>query len=232
MSLRPQVAARVGHRGQTCSRCSSGFRLPASGLRIYFISDRDTKIGDVWKVAPTGGEPVRVTHEAAVNNLNGLRGVDALFVNTFGQRGGVFPTSRIGADGRLHVIWDKSSSFTAAISPRGDSIIAVVDHPNGRPESMILPANGGTGRVVLPPSEGAGNWSEDGKFLVYYFRAGGSNHIGILTLADGTKRQLTHSPDGESGAEWTPDGKTLVFIRRHNVSRISTVDLSKLLAGK
>lgn len=199
---------------------------------IYFVSDRDTKIGDVWKVAPTGGEPIRVTHEAAVNNLNGRRGVDALFVNTFGQRGGVFPTSRIGADGKLHVIWDKSSSFTGAISPRGDSIIAVVDQPNGRPQEMILPANGGPGRVVLPPSEGPGDWSEDGKFLVYYFRSGGSSHMGILTLADGTKRQLTHSPDSDSGAEWTPDGKTVVFIRRHNVSRISTVDLSKELTAK
>jgi Tol biopolymer transport system component len=198
---------------------------------IYFVSDRDTKLGDVWKVAPTGGEPARVTHDGVINNLNGRRGVDALFVNTIGQRGGVFPTSRIGADGKLHVIWDKSNSFTAAISPRGDSLISVVDQPSGMTQAMIFPANGGQGRIVLPPSEAPGDWSPDGKLICYYFRAGGTNHIGILTLAGGAKRPLTHSPDTDAGVEWTPDGKKVLFVRYHNVSRIFTADLSKLLAA-
>ena len=60
--------------------------------------------------------------------------------------------------------------------------------------------------------------------------AAARSHVarGILTLADGTKRPVTHSPDTDSGAEWTPDRKSLLFIRHHDVSRVLAADLAPL----
>src|ERR1051325_5156911 len=53
----------------------------------------------------------------------------------------------------------------------------------------------GQGRILLPPSELPGAVSEDAKYMVYQFRANGANHIGIVTLATGAKRPLTHAAD-------------------------------------
>jgi len=198
---------------------------------IYFISDRDAKLSDVWKVSPAGGEPVRVTRVGAVNSLYGRRGVDALYVTTFGQRSGVFPTSRIEPDGSLHTVWDKSNSFVISISPRGDSLVMVADQPNGKTTGMMMPASGGQGRILLPPSELPGALSEDARYMVYQFRANGANHIGIVTLATGAKRPLTHAADEDAAAEWTPDGKQILFERNHNVARIFVADLSKQFAA-
>jgi TolB protein len=72
-------------------------------------------------------------------------------------------------------------------------------------------------------------WSHDGKLILYTLAAGGANDLGILNLADGSKRRLTRTPESEAGAEFTPDGKTVVFRRVQTVQRILTMDLSKLL---
>jgi Tol biopolymer transport system component len=197
---------------------------------LYFLSDRDAKINDLWKVSPEGGEPVRVTRGAIINNITGWRGVDGIFANVFGRRG-VLPAFRISANGQMHAVWDKTTSFVQSISPRGDSLILTVDQPNGRTVAMIVSVNGGTARELLPFNEFAGNLSYDGKAALYYYRARGTNHLGVLTLATGAKRPLTHSDDADGGAEWTPDGSKVVFSRFHDVSRIFLVDLTKELAA-
>jgi Tol biopolymer transport system component len=33
------------------------------GANIYFVSDRDAKFGDIWRVPPSGGDPVRLTND-------------------------------------------------------------------------------------------------------------------------------------------------------------------------
>ena len=197
---------------------------------IYFLSDRDARIQDVWKVSPNGGAPVRVTKGAVVNNVYASRGVEGVYVNTFG-RNGVFPTSRVRPDGSLQTIWDKSNSFVQSVSPSGDSVVIVADQQDGKTVSMLIPAKGGQGRVLLPFYEVAGNFSYDGKSLIYTFRSGGADHLGILTLASGAKRPLTHGGDRDAGAEWTPDGSKLVFSRYHEESRIFIADLTKALAA-
>lgn len=201
------------------------------GTWLYFMSDREAKLADVWKVPAAGGEPARVTHDGSVNGIESRRGVPDLFISSIGQRKGEFRTSRLAADGSLQVIWEKTNSFPQAISPRGDSLVVMVDQPNGKTQAMMFPTHGGQGRILLPSSERPGNWSDDGKSMIYSYRLGGTDHLGVLTLADGSKRRLTTSPDNDAGAEWTPDGKTIVFRRVKNVSRIFTSDLTKLLAG-
>lgn len=96
---------------------------------------------------------------------------------------------------------------------------------------MILPATGGAGRPILKPNEYVGDYSHDGKFLLYQTPVGGASDLGLLTVADGTTRRLTTTPEAESGARFTADGKTIVFRRTKTVERIHTVDLTTLLAA-
>ena len=97
---------------------------------------------------------------------------------------------------------------------------------------MLLPLEGGAGRQLLPPGQLATAWSPDGTQLLYGFEDGEATDYGILTLADGSTRRVTQTPEDEGGAEWTTDGSTLVFRRAVPIDRITTADLTKLLEAR
>ena len=201
------------------------------GSAVYFISDHDSKLNDVWKVPASGGEPVRITKIGTVNSLSGRAGVKDIFLTTIGTRAGQFEIARLRPDGRLEKVWDKTSAYMASVSPSGDSIAAGIEQPNGKVASMILPTAGGTGRLILNPKDRPGNWSNDGKWLLYDMFVGGASETAILHIADGTTRRLTTTPENESDAEITSDSKTVIFRRSLTVKRINSVDLTKLMAS-
>ena len=62
-SSTPRAARRSSSRSGRDSSRSRMWALDDSW--IYFISDHEAKIADVWKVSPAGGDPVRVTHGGA-----------------------------------------------------------------------------------------------------------------------------------------------------------------------
>lgn len=194
------------------------------GTAVYFMADRDTKLGDVWKVAASGGEPTRITNNGAVSGVGTRAGISGLFVGVLNSAGGQFGISRMRRDGRMNVVWDRTNTLITSISPTGDSVAAMVEQSNGRMHSMILPAAGGAGRMILGPDEYpssiGGAWSSDGKFLLYSTSVNGVNDLGVLTIADGTTRRLTTTPESEEGAEFTPDAKTVVFRRSTTVQRL------------
>ena len=205
----------------------------ADGSAVYFASDRDSRLVDVWKVAPAGGEPVRVTTDGSLaGGVTSRAGVADIFAGTINPRGGQLVISRIRPDGTLQTVWDKTTAFLSSISPRGDSVAVSAEQADGKRRSMILSASGGGGRVILGAGEVVGNWSQDGASLLYEMSVGGTRDLGLLHVADGTKRRLTTTRENEGGAEFAPDGKTIVFSRTQNVQRIFTTDLSKLLAAK
>ncbi len=71
--------------------------------------------------------------------------------------------------------------------------------------------------------------SRDGRFLVYGMQVNGATDLAILTIADGSIRRVTTSPEDERGAGITKDGTTVIFARRRNVQRIHSVDMKTLL---
>ena len=96
---------------------------------------------------------------------------------------------------------------------------------------MVVSVQSGAGRPILSPLESAADWSRDGASVLYTFTSNGRSDIGLLNLSDGKTRRLTATPDDEYGAQFTADGKTVLFRRGNSVTRIYTVDLTKLLAG-
>lgn len=202
------------------------------GSQLYFVSDREAKLGDVWKAPAAGGEPARVTRDGSVYTIFGRVGVPDLFALTVSQRAGELNISRVTTSGRLQPIWDKSNAAPGPISPRGDSVIILVQQPDGMPQAMKFSVTGGGGRPILKRLEWPTFWSRDGTSVLYTFPANGLKDIGLLNLVDGSTRRLTTSPEDETGTpEFTADAKTVVFSRDNSVTRIYTTDLTKLLAG-
>jgi len=203
------------------------------GSALYFRADREATFGDVWRVPAAGGEPVRVTTTAGVLTLCGqVRPKASQFVVMLGNGPSTFAAARIREDGSLQVLWDKTAANCAEASPAGDSLFLPVAAGGGAQATMLLPLEGGAGRQLLPPGQIATEWSPDGTQVLYAFEDGGASDYGILTLADGSTRSVTETPEDEGGAEWTADGSALVFRRSVPVNRITTADLTKLLAAK
>ncbi len=203
----------------------------ADGSAIFFTSDRDSKLGDIWKVPAAGGEPMRLTRDGTAQELYSRTGVADIFVGVLNARGGEIGLSRMRPDGSLQAVGNPSVPGSPSISPSGDSVAVVAEQADGKQRSMILPANGGRGRVILKADEIVGAWSNDGKWLLYTMSVGGATDIGIMNVADGTTRRLTTTAENELGGEFTPDGKSVVFRRVQTVQRINAVDLTKLLAA-
>lgn len=99
-------------------------------------------------------------------------------------------------------------------SPDGRSIaFSRTRHPNGRPEVMVVPAQGGEPRPFAPSqSGGAGelDWSPVGDEVVFTGQDGGL----YVSAADGTNATmvLRSMPRTTYGApRWSPDGAQIVF---------------------
>ncbi len=204
------------------------------GTKVYFQSDHNTKLGDLWAVASGGGEPTRITRNGTLGSdfLSTRAGVADFFAGTINPNGGQLTISRVRPDGRMTTVWDRSNAFMRAISPSGDSIAAVVEQPNGKLQMMILPAAGGNGRQILTVNDRGTFWSNDGKSIVYTTSINGAGDIGIFSVADGTTRRLTTTPESEAGAELTPDGKTMLTNRTATIQRLFSANLSKLIGRR
>ncbi|TFG42366.1 MAG: hypothetical protein E4H41_11020, partial [Gemmatimonadales bacterium] len=206
-------------------------RWSADGTEVYFRADREALFGDAWRVSAAGGEPVRITTNARVIGLeeNDIQASDFI-VQQAGSGRATFKLARVQGNGSLQTLWDRSLAGVVGRSPATDSVAIVVVGENG-PQTMLLPLNGGEGRPLLEPGQFGQAWSPDGKEMVYGFLVGEAGDLGILTLADGSTRRITETPENEGRTEWSADGSTLVFQRSVPISRITTANLTKLLAA-
>jgi TolB protein len=201
------------------------------GSSLYFLTDHDARLDDVWRVPLAGGEPVRVTTQGAMSNLVTYRGAPILIgaqLNGAGQ----FASVIIQPDGKLTTLWDRTNSVPVDILPAGDSAVVLEIKQSNAIEVRIVPVKGGgEGRPIGSPNELFAGFSVDGKQMLYSIPDGATHDIGIENRADGTTRRLTKTAADESSPILTPDGKTVLFLRTHAVRRIAVADLTKLLSG-
>jgi len=98
-------------------------------------------------------------------------------------------------------------------SPDGKRIV-ISDHSQAGGKSLIyiLPATGGTPRLITPtgPSYWHG-WSPDGKTLAYCAERGGKFDVYTIPAAGGEERRLTTTEGLDDGPEYSPDGRKIYF---------------------
>jgi Tol biopolymer transport system component len=73
----------------------------------------------------------------------------------------------------------------------------------------------GTSYAFLYPQ-----WSPDSSRLVFYAGDDGSHRIWVVTLGDGTERQVSQGPGDEFWPSWSPDGDRIAFLRATDVGSL------------
>ncbi|MDH3456352.1 MAG: DPP IV N-terminal domain-containing protein [Gemmatimonadota bacterium] len=216
----------------------SGPQWSRDGLSIYFLTDHEADpIQDVWMVSATGGEPQRVTRIGTIVNVVVSRSQDDIFVGHVGGAAGQLALSKLSADGALESLWNETSvlqfSFEA-VSPLGDMLALPVE-VGGQVGAMLLASDGGSSQGILDGYEVAypQGWSPDGSQIAYVFaaRTGGplQGDLGVYSVTDGTRRELTETSEEEGAVFWTPDGGTLVFTRADAKRKIASVSVEGLI---
>ncbi len=99
------------------------------------------------------------------------------------------------------------------LSPDGKLLAVSSQHtPRGKSHIYVLPATGGTPRLVtkLAPSYWHG-WSPDGKTLAYCAERNDQYDIYTIPAEGGDETRLTDAPGLDDGPDYSPDGKLIFF---------------------
>jgi tricorn protease len=202
----------------------------ADGM-IYFVSER-SGIFNLWRIAPTGGDPVQVTH--------------------FRSGGVKWPA--ISPDGRTIVFTQDYELYTLDVpagTPRKVVVAAVVDpianrielvrsenraegfapSPDGshlavdfRGEIFLVPADPELGEQVRVTRSARrdrfADYSPDGTLLAYISDQSGEEEIWVYDLAAGTRRQLSRYPSFKNQLVWSPDASRIAFVSANRLFEV------------
>jgi len=204
----------------------------ADGSAIYIFAERESQLGDLWRVPVAGGEPERVTRDgtipfAAIATPTPTSEV----ILAIRLDGGVQSVGRVRPDGMV-VPFTTAADGNAVImqiSPDG-GLVAVVFPRSGALEMRVM---GVADRrtVATVPNGTPQSFSLDGTRLLYQIPAGEGNEpdLGILEIATGATTRLTTTPESEATAAFRSDGQSIILRRVKIVERVMRADMSGIV---
>jgi len=193
------------------------------GHRIAYLG-REATQRDLWTVAASGGEPVRVTDDPATD-WNPVWSPDGDHLYFSSDRGGSMNLWRLAIDeesGRVRgapeaVTTPSPFSAFLSISQNGRRLAYVQLHSTANVHTVRFdPAQEAVLGQSEPITQGArealaAEPSPDGEWLA--FRTGGKQEDIFLIRPDGTgPRQLTDDVHRDRMARWSPDGGQIAFF--------------------
>lgn len=200
---------------------SNNYEPRWDGGQLYFLSDRDDKVINVFRADPAGGAPVRLTNEREwdVRHFD-VRGGRIVYeaggwlkeVPASGGEGRALPIT-IAADLPARQPQWKSVSEqmeTARLSPSGKRVAVTA-----RGEIFTVPTDQGSTRNISGSAavrDYTGIWSKDGTSLAYVTDDGNAQTL-VIEDQSGTKpaRRIPLGDKFNRLVDWGGDGKTLIF---------------------
>jgi Tol biopolymer transport system component len=198
------------------------------GRTLLFVSERDSRYGDVWRVPATGGEPTRVTKLGNVDQLQTGAGFAGAYLLTYGEADGRLTVVRLRADDSVVPIAQLGSILSLWVSPSGDSVVAGTVLPSGE-QVMVLNAGSEPPKRIGQPNDLPLAWSRDGASIVFQRSSGGTSDLWSLELATGLERRITSDAAIEASPGFAAGDTALVFEATRTISRMMRADLSTRL---
>lgn len=203
------------------------------GSKIFFISDRDSKLYDLWSVPGVGGEPTRLTTFARVaGSPLSVSPVGEVFFAALSEKSAATELFKLTTDGKLQSLWNRGSLngvSPSGFTPGGDSALIVSTLPEGGRGTFLISTRTGEGRRLGKRDERVNDITRDGMFGVSVVGAKDVTYS-LYNLRDGTSRVLNTSPIPGVNSWLSADDKTFVILQSKDRRRIVTVDVKDVLA--
>jgi Tol biopolymer transport system component/predicted Ser/Thr protein kinase len=198
---------------------------PGGGRIAYWGLPKDGVQRDIWTIGVDGGEPVRVTNDAAID-WTPAWSPDGRFLYFSSNRSGGFSLWRVAIDEATGFV---SGPPSAVLIPRpgigrinvgadGTSIALVSSVFESHIGALAFDAAQGTvgARRVVASSSAEARLpavSRDGQRFAFYQTASNGQEDLWVGNVDGTGlRQLTDDLAHDRGPRWSADGQTLLFM--------------------
>lgn len=209
-----------------------GYEQPAyftaDGTGLVILADRNSRLGDIWRIPLGAGDTTRLTRFGSVNNALGVR-ID-------------------GKDVPILMVPDSATAEMGlyALEP-GNRLRPILGANAGMPVEPIhrllasyLPGGENGGEVViyridgtivrhLTPAAGPRAFSpDDGRFL-FSISSNGQDDLAMADVSSGAVTRLTDTPGNESHAMFTAGGDSIVFRRVRITSEVMRADVAALV---
>ncbi|HWQ52189.1 MAG TPA: winged helix-turn-helix domain-containing protein [Bryobacteraceae bacterium] len=185
------------------------------GKEIIFVSDRGGS-HSVWKVRASGGAPVSLGGESALEPAISPSGRQVIYarqrlidnlarVELCGLGCPPGPERRLTRSARL--------ARNPSISPDGRRIV-FESQRSGHDEIWVCDGDGSNQRQLTffrGPATGTPRWSPDSRQIVFDSRVDGKGQLFIMDAEGGTPRQITGEPVEHIVPSWSQDGAFVYY---------------------
>jgi Tol biopolymer transport system component len=208
--------------------------ISPDGRSFVFVSNQGGT-ADMWLRQVSGGEPVRLTNDAAAESspVYAPDGETVYFTRTDGSDTSIWRIGALGGQPR------KVMAAAQTPSPSADGRSLAWFRPEGGgPFSLgVSAADGGGSRIVAPKVSAVVTtsrpaWSRNGRWLAYTIGAlFEPRNLMVINLEDGHTRQVTRfsgSGEGTFTQAWLPDDRHLIVSYVPSPNVLGTQDLGVL----
>jgi TolB protein len=207
----------------------------ADGTAVYVQAERESQLGDLWKVPLDSSSPERLTTIGTVASavISWVREPEDILV--LGLDSGIQTIFRRSSDGRLSPFTTPAdgNAIGWGYSPSGETVAVTFARGNSMQAHMFRT----TDRKVLasfPPNSFPLGASVDSRRRLYQILRGVGNvvDIGILDIETGDTTRVTATPESETHAALSADGQTVILRRVKIVQRVMRADVSGLRTSR
>lgn len=202
-------------------------RWSPHGQRIaywaFLSSERDLAQRDIWTIPASGGSPVPITNDAAVD-WNPVWSPDGGYLYFISDRGGSMNVWRVSIDERSGKPLSEPeavttpSPYVAFLSFSADGRLMAYASSDITSNIQQVTFDSGTGSVRGAPADvttGSRRWiglgvSPDGQWLAFHPWLH-SEDIFVMRTDGSGLRQLTSDAANDRTPRWSPDGKRIAF---------------------